>query len=510
MRAAVYCRISSDRDDTQLGVKRQEKDCLELCAREGYEVTDLYVDNNRTAADPDKPRPEYERMMRAVEGGKADVVVVYREDRLHRQPAELEAFASRAKKAGLTRLHSVRSGSTDLTDAAALMTLRIKGDVAAYEVAVTKERILRKQQELAESGKSHGGGRRAFGWQRVAGERDGTVVCEEEAVLIREAAERVLRGETLRSIAMDWEGRGVPTSSGRPWRVNSVRSFLSSPRNAGLRTHRGVLTPADWPAILDRDTWDQLQAVFSDNSQRQPRSVKRAYPLTGVMVCGVCGKKLTSVPRKKPIPSDPDRRVRYYGCRRDLGACGKIFVTAEHVESVVFPAILRLVDDPATRALTSAERASEGAEIKALVQANAEDGTRLAELEDAFAAGDLTRAGLQRNAKAIKERIGERQSRISALSGNAALDRFGGDVAGHWDELSSADKRSVVLTLVTSIEVRPKGKGGFNTFDPGRLVFHWRLGALAQAVERWAEHATPDDIEGEHQRYQAALLDEAN
>ena len=487
-----------------------------MCAREGYEISDLFIDNNKTAADPDKPRPEYERMMRAVESGKADVVVVYREDRLHRQPAELEGFVSRAKAAGMGLLHSVRSGRTDLTDPSALMVLRIKGDVAAYEVAVTKERIIRQRRDLAEKGRSNGGGRRAFGWQRTDDYRDGTVICEEEAVLMREAADRVLRGETLRSIAMDWERRGISTSSGRPWRVNSVKSFLRSPRNAGLRTHLGALTDAEWPAILERETWDQLQVIFNDNSKRQPRNPKRAYPLTGVLVCGGhhpdgtrCGRKLTSVPRKKPTPSDPDRRVRYYGCRKDFGGCGKIYITADHAESVVTPKILKLVDDPRTRAITSSARESEADEIKELVQQNAADGQRLADLEDAFATGDLTRAGLARNSKAIRERIEERSGRISTLSGQSALDRFGGRVSEHWDELTADEHRTIILSLVRSIEVTPKGRGGFNSFDAKRLLFHWRWVTLAEIGERWAETLTPDELEAERKAYVRQNLEES-
>lgn len=37
--AAVYARISLDRDNEQLGVKRQQQDCLELAERLGWTVS---------------------------------------------------------------------------------------------------------------------------------------------------------------------------------------------------------------------------------------------------------------------------------------------------------------------------------------------------------------------------------------------------------------------------------------------------------------------------------------
>jgi site-specific DNA recombinase len=52
-RAAIYCRISSDRDDERLGVERQETDCRRRCAERGWDVIEPpYFDNDITAADP--------------------------------------------------------------------------------------------------------------------------------------------------------------------------------------------------------------------------------------------------------------------------------------------------------------------------------------------------------------------------------------------------------------------------------------------------------------------------
>ncbi len=87
--------------------------------------------------------------MEDITRGKVDVVVVYKEDRLHRQPIELEQFVAGAKSAGMTKLYSVKSGFTDLSDSAALMILRIKGDVAAHEVDQLRDRVVRKKRAQA-------------------------------------------------------------------------------------------------------------------------------------------------------------------------------------------------------------------------------------------------------------------------------------------------------------------------------------------------------------------------
>ncbi len=60
--AAVCARISSDRNDTALGVARQVKDCLALAEAKGWEVGEVFTDND-VSATSGRPRPEYERMM---------------------------------------------------------------------------------------------------------------------------------------------------------------------------------------------------------------------------------------------------------------------------------------------------------------------------------------------------------------------------------------------------------------------------------------------------------------
>ncbi|MGZ8626892.1 MAG: recombinase family protein, partial [Actinomycetota bacterium] len=74
--AAIYCRISADREGRQLGVTRQRDDCLALAEARGWRVAEVYVDND-VSAYSGKPRPEYRRMLRDLKDGSRDAVVVY-------------------------------------------------------------------------------------------------------------------------------------------------------------------------------------------------------------------------------------------------------------------------------------------------------------------------------------------------------------------------------------------------------------------------------------------------
>jgi site-specific DNA recombinase len=52
----VYARISSDPSDTALGVARQVKDCLALAETKGWQVGEVFSDND-VSATSGRPRP---------------------------------------------------------------------------------------------------------------------------------------------------------------------------------------------------------------------------------------------------------------------------------------------------------------------------------------------------------------------------------------------------------------------------------------------------------------------
>src|SRR5690349_18353658 len=118
-RAFVYLRQSLDRTGSGAAVERQREDCLKLCAERGWEVAQVFVDNDVSASSR-KPRPEYGRMLEAVEVGGAEVVVAWHVDRLTRRLTELEELIDLAQRTGL-RIATV-TGDVDLsTDAGRLV-----------------------------------------------------------------------------------------------------------------------------------------------------------------------------------------------------------------------------------------------------------------------------------------------------------------------------------------------------------------------------------------------------
>jgi len=88
--AVLACRqggrlhpISSDPSGQRAGVERQRADCEAHGLARGWEVVEVFCDNDASAYGR-KPRRAYERMSAAVASGSIDAIVTWHNDRLHR------------------------------------------------------------------------------------------------------------------------------------------------------------------------------------------------------------------------------------------------------------------------------------------------------------------------------------------------------------------------------------------------------------------------------------------
>jgi DNA invertase Pin-like site-specific DNA recombinase len=521
-KAAVYARISSDREDNQLGVKRQLEDCLALCAARSWTVAaeHEYVDNDVTAADPSKVRPAYERLIGDMKRGAFDHVVVWAEDRLHRQPAELEAFISAAVLAGVG-LTSVRGGDTDLTDQDALVMARVKGAFAAAEVAKLRARVSRQKDALARAGGDNGGPR-PFGF-----EPDRVTIRASEAAVIREAVELLLSGRTVYEIATAWNAdpNGPRTATGREWSWAGLRRLLRAPRIAGLRQHHDaepvqavwgrVFETGEWGSIIDRPTWERVCASLAPKASRSTVQTHRSYLLRGVLKCE-CGRFMSGAASGERLPDGTMVKKRY-GCKKGkLGhyGCGST-VLASFVEDYTSSLVATTLDLPGLTAVIGVETEAEADTVRTLVADNAADESKLVGLGDDYADGTIDKATYARQAQRIRDRIAGRIAQLATIRSTSVLDRYAGR-GSEWETLDKDTQRAVISALIESVTVK-RGERGARLPDlqmiqsgadkaadewaklQDRVQVQWRYSAIEPLIEQIGTgHALP------HFVYQAA------
>lgn len=480
VRAAIYVRISRDTEQRGLGVERQRKDCTALAKKKGWRVEQVYVDND-VSASKKKARPEYQGMMRAIEAGEINAVVVWDVDRLTRKPRELEDLIDFADKYGL-QLASV-GGEIDLATVQGRGMARMKGVFARMEAETTSRRMKAKHEESAAEG-SHVGPR-PFGWDESYA--DGTrklVINDDEASVIQECADRILRGESLWRVANDLNQRGVTTSKGNPWATQTLRRVLLNWRNVGVRVHQprdidgrpvGKETrhQGSWDPVLDDDTFERLQAHLTDPSRRSNNeSTTSKYLLTGIAECGKCGKALVAAKEftyeiKAPTKADPNRRrVRTYPAsyRCPHAGCHGVTRRMEPIDEMVARTVVAYLTDQQVVIPSGDPRQADAARKRVEVLQS-----KLLLLSDQWTDDLITQEQFDRQNARLRQQLGDAKQHLKSLAPEATPDGEllsemmvpGAEAA--WQKAVIERKRAVLRALKNMVGLRiviePVGSG---------------------------------------------------
>jgi DNA invertase Pin-like site-specific DNA recombinase len=467
VRAAIYTRISSDDEDDRLGVGRQEQDCRALCERKGWSVVGVYEDNDRSAFSG-KTRERYNDLLDDTKGGALDVIVCWHPDRLHRSPKELEHFIDVLEVAQVT-VATVTAGDRDFATPDGRFMARIEGTIARRESEHKSVRIKRKHQQLVEGG-TFVSGRRPFGYEFTRtpeGKRDRLKAVTAEAVLVQEAARRVLAGESLYAVVADWNARGVPTVTGAAWNTKTLSQILTSGRIAGWRDHQGepVTRSDQWEPIVDEATWKRLRAILLDPARKRTRVARRYLLGQGLLRCGVCGSKLVATPQRNAA----GQLVPRYGCRKEKGGCGKVSILAEPVDDIVSDLVVEALCDPGILAKLQSE-ASPTEEMQRRTVADLE--ASLEELSrDYYAEKAITRAEYVAARSVLVPRLDHARAELAkATKRQPALLSGLDDLRAQWGSLGLDRRRALIefaLESVTIASANRRGVAGF--FDASRV-----------------------------------------
>lgn len=461
--AGIYARISSDPDGTRLGVERQITDCEALAARLGWTVADVYVDNDISAW-TGSARPEYQRMVDDLKNREISGILTWHPDRLTRHPRELEELIALVEGIGGVQIETVTAGDYDLSTSAGRSVARIVGAIARKDSDDASTRLRRKHAELAAAGKVAGGGPRPFGYTD-----DRLQVVAEEAAVIREMASRVLAGDSLRSLAVDLNSRGIRTSLGNEWTSSGVKRVLMSPRVSGRREYRGEFFPAVWPPIITSEQSDRLRRKLGSRTTKDRRAPKRYLLTGGLLRCGRCDAPMIARP-------DAQRRRRYV-CDGGPGhsGCGRLSALAEPLEELIAEAVLYRLDTPKLAAALTDAREQQ-AELAGLHDQIADDQAMLDELAGDYANRQIGRSEWMAAREPIQARIDQARRRLSRLSPTTPIDGYVGQsglLGAAWAGLTLARQKAIVRVLIERVIAHPAKPGG--KFDPERFEPIWRL-----------------------------------
>ena len=466
-------RISQDRLQEGLGVERQEEDCRKLCERLGWDVAQVFKDND-VSAYSGKARPAWNRLVHDVQAGAINAIAVWHLDRLTRSLRELEDVID------LADLHHLKlatvSGDIDLATPSGRMMARTLGNAARYEAEHKAERQRRQRRQEAEMGKpSMSGSSRPFGY-----EKDRITVRPDEAAIIREAARRILARETLSNVCRDFHERGITNTQGGSFKVHSLRRMLASARISGRREYKpwstnqkgtkpliGEITAdAVWDGIISVEDSDRLRALLVTPPKQPTRSsYARKYMLSGILRCEICGNTMSG----RPKGSTPR-----YVCPKVPGTthCGKIATVAIKTDEFVRDVVLTALASPN---MTKRLRAR-GEVDPEVPKAIAADEALLEELAEKWANHEINSSEWSAAKAVIQPRLDRNLKTLAQVTETTPLLDLNGDyedLLERWEKLSITERRAVILSVVDHITCAPADTS--KKWDPERFTPAWKI-----------------------------------
>jgi site-specific DNA recombinase len=367
IRAAVYTRVSTDeRLDMEFNsLDAQREAAMSYIASQKHEgwilVGDRYDDGGFSGGTME--RPALQRLLRDVERGAIDTVVVYKVDRLSRSLTDFARIVEIFERHSVSFVSVTQAFNT--TTSMGRLTLNILLSFAQFEREVIGERIRDKFAASRRKGMWMGGVP-PLGYDV----RDRKLVVNEtEAELIRLIFKRFLRVGSATKLAQELRNAGHTTKSwvtqdgrprqGKPIDKCALYKIINNRVYLGEAMHKGTSHPGEHAAIIDRATWDKVHAILASNTVARSNQTRAQTPaLLKGLIFAPGGHAMTpSHTRKK------GKLYRYYvatdAIRQGYADCAVRSVPAAEVEEAVVSQIQHLLRTPEVIARTWAEAKQE-------------------------------------------------------------------------------------------------------------------------------------------------------
>jgi site-specific DNA recombinase len=380
--AAIYARVSSDRQKEQHTISSQTAALIEHAQANGYTVPAEWIFEDEGYSGAVLTRPGLEALRDLAAEGQLAAVLVYSPDRLSRKYAYQVLIAEELSRCGVELVFLKAPAGTSPEDQ---LLLQFQGMIAEYERAQIAERSRRGKRHRARQGLVNVLSGAPYGYRYVRKSDSSAAyyeVIESEAQVVRVVFDiYTQQGLSINAIARLLNERQIPTRTGTTrWERSTVWGLLRNPAYRGracygktelrprqritrpLRQRQGVASRdsanherprEDWievsvPALVSQEIFALAQEQLQKNKHHAPRRTIEPTLLQGMLVCEQCGYALYRASTRTS-----KHKLHYYRCigsdgyRRLKGpVCTNRPLRQDALDEFVWKEIVRLLDDP--------------------------------------------------------------------------------------------------------------------------------------------------------------------
>lgn len=295
-----------DQADAVDSLADQNRDFLDFCKREGYEVAATFLD---TAAE-NGDRPGFRQLLDYLKRHQEApcVVVVASVDRLGGDA--MQATRCLYQIDGLGGRLVTLDGAPD--PAATLLAHWAKGGSATG----VGDRVREAMRKKAIRGEVLG--RPPYGYR--VGPKHRLEPIPEEAAIVRYIFRLYTReGLGIRLIARRLNEEGFRTRKGGNWSMITIRDILLNRAYLGTYTRFGVRVPGSHAALISPEEFRRVQDRMASRRTGGGERKVRQFLVSGLAYCGYCGNTMIGVSRRQTWTRRGDggsgaAEYRYYQC----------------------------------------------------------------------------------------------------------------------------------------------------------------------------------------------------
>ena len=306
---ATYARVSTL---IQESIPVQQEECRKVAVRLDLPILDEFEDKKSGLI---VDRENYQRLLTLARTGRISHVICFKTDRMGRDDVEFIRMAREMERLGV-ELYDTILGRVD---PAMILVLAMQSN---WEVRATSGRVLPVMKSKAQKGLSMQ--RPPFGYRRTI-QKGIFELDPETAPVVVELFRRYVDGESVWSLVA-W----FNPHTGKNLRSSDLTKKLRKPFYAGFQRFnttrnskidgRYLKPHEEWivarhqsPDIVDVETWLAAQArLDARQNVGQERAPGPQYPLTGLIWCAACDKRVHGQP-------DGTGKYPFYHCPY----CGK-------------------------------------------------------------------------------------------------------------------------------------------------------------------------------------------
>ena len=341
--AALYARVSSDRQDVDLSVAAQLRALRDYAEKNGYLVCREYIDEAESGRIAD--RPQFQRMLDEASKPQSPFqeILVWKFSRFTRKREHAVAFKSMLRRRGV-RVVSITEQADD-TPTGKLLEAIIESVDEFYSENLAQE-VTRGMRESASRGfwvTSYA----PYGYKRVH-VQDGpkkrpTLELNPPAdAVVRRIFDMALQGKSILDVTKTLNAEGVPTANGKKWLKTTIHTMLDNEAYTGAvvwgtKAKDGappVRVEDAHPAIISKGEFQRVKKLLGSRAPKRmnPRRASSPYLLSGLLRCQTCGKAMTAAEAKSG-------KYTYYVChsllKRGSGTCKTPRLNAKNFEELI-------------------------------------------------------------------------------------------------------------------------------------------------------------------------------